>query len=152
MKRRNILLGAAGAALGTSVLAASSIPEVEVFKNPDCSCCGGWVEHLKSAGFAVKVTVTADTAPIRKRYGIPEALGSCHTGVMAGYALEGHVPAADVRRLLAQKPVAAGLAVPGMPVGSPGMEAGARKDAFDVLLVDKRGGATIFASYNKRRT
>jgi len=129
---------------------ASSLPQVEVFKNPACDCCGACADHLKAAGFPVKITVVDDTAPIGKRHGIPENLGSCHTGVVAGYAIEGHVPAADVKRLLASKVVAAGLSVPGMPVGSPGMEMGARQDPFQVLLVDKAGRTSVFASHPKR--
>ena len=106
-------------------------------------------KKLKAAGFPVNVQDTPDTAAVRKRHGIPDQFGSCHTGVVAGYALEGHVPAAEVKRLLARKPVAAGLSVPGMPVGSPGMEAGSRKDPFRVLLIDKTGRSSVFASYPK---
>ncbi|MBE7940779.1 MULTISPECIES: DUF411 domain-containing protein [Ramlibacter] len=151
IKRRNFLALAAvlGPLASVSARAAVGLPAVEVFKNPYCSCCEAWVSHLKAAGFAVKVNLVEDTAPVRRRAGIPERLGSCHTALVAGYALEGHVPAADVKRLLAERPDAAGLAVPGMPVGAPGMEAGARKDPFDVLLVDRRGQATVFASHNK---
>lgn len=149
MKRRLFVLGAVAGTLGAPGFAAASLPTVHVFKNPSCGCCGAWVDHLKAAGFRVDVTEVADTAPVRQRHGIPEALGSCHTGVVAGYALEGHVPAADVKRLLAQKPAAAGLAVPGMPVGSPGMEVGDRKDAYQVLLVDRKGGSTVFASHGQ---
>jgi hypothetical protein len=148
MKRRTLLsLAAAAAAASLPSFARASLPQVEVYKNPDCGCCGAWVEHLKAAGFPVKVHETPDTSAVRKRHGIPDAFGSCHTGVVAGYALEGHVPADDVKRLLASKPVAAGLSVPGMPVGSPGMEAGARKDPFQVLLIDKAGRSSVFASY-----
>jgi hypothetical protein len=150
MKRRLFLAHAAGVAFAAPALAATALPRVEVFKNPSCGCCGAWVEHLVAAGFAVKVTEVEDTGPVRRRHGIPDALGSCHTGVVAGYALEGHVPAADVKRLLAQKPAAAGLAVPGMPVGAPGMEVGDRKDAYQVLLVDKSGRSTVFSSYPPR--
>jgi hypothetical protein len=152
MKRRNFVVIAAafvGALRSAPVLAAPALPAIEVFKNPYCGCCEAWVEHLKGAGFPVKVTVVEDTAPVRERYGIPDKLGSCHTGVVNGYALEGHVPASDIKRLLAVKPTAAGLAVPGMPTGSPGMEAGGRKDPFDVLLVDKSGRTSVYASYNK---
>jgi hypothetical protein len=150
MNRRTLLsLAAAAAAASLPAFARASLPQVEVYKNPDCGCCGAWVEHLKAAGFSVKVHETPDTSAIRKRHGIPDAFGSCHTGVVAGYALEGHVPADDVKRLLAGKPVAAGLSVPGMPVGSPGMEAGSRKDPFQVLLLDKAGRSSVFASYPK---
>jgi len=149
MKRRHLLVSAAAAVAAGQAFAAGTLPAVEVYKNPDCGCCSGWVDHLKSAGFAVNVHDTPDTSAVRKRYGIPEQLGSCHTGVVAGYALEGHVPADDIKRLLAQRPVAAGLSVPGMPAGSPGMEVGFRKDAYQVLLIDKAGRPSVFAAYPK---
>ena len=149
MKRRTILAAAAGlstlAVLPTR--AASSWPPVDVFKSATCGCCKAWVEHLKAAGFDVRVTDVDDTTAARKRLGMPDAFGSCHTGTVGGYALEGHVPAADVKRLLAAKPKAVGLAVPGMPVGSPGMEVGTRRDPYDVLLVERNGRSTVFASY-----
>lgn len=132
-----------------TIAVSASLPAVEVFKNPYCGCCEAWVEHLKQAGFAVKVNVVDDTGPVRRRHGIPDVLGSCHTAVVAGYALEGHVPAADIKRLLASRPPAAGLAVPGMPAGAPGMEVGSRKDPFDVVLVDRSGRTSVFASYNR---
>jgi len=94
--------------------AADALPPVEVFKNPSCGCCGAWVDHLKAAGFGVKVTLVDDTSVARKKYGLPDKFGSCHTAVVAGYVVEGHVPAADVKKLLAMKPVAVGLTVPGM--------------------------------------
>lgn len=128
-------------------LAAKALPTVEVFKNPSCGCCGAWVDHLKAAGFDVKVTLVDDTAVARRRYGLPDRFGSCHTAIVAGYVVEGHVPASDIRKLLAMKPVAVGIAVPGMPVGSPGMEVGSRKDPYQVLLVDKQGRERVFASY-----
>ena len=151
MNRRTLLsaIAAASAAVAIPALAAPSLPQVEVYKNPDCGCCGAWVDHLKAAGFPVKVHETPDTSSIRKRHGIPDEFGSCHTGVVGGYALEGHVPAEDVKRLLARKPAAAGLSVPGMPVGSPGMEVGSRRDPFQVLLIDKAGRSSVFASYPK---
>lgn len=152
MRRRSFLAAAGTAAAATAVPAFAAppvLPAVEVFKNPYCGCCEAWVEHMRAAGFQVKITQLEDTSVVRKRQGIPEKLGSCHTAVVAGYALEGHVPAAEVKRLLKAKPAAAGLAVPGMPAGSPGMEVGGRKQPFDVLLVDKTGRATVFASYNR---
>ncbi|MEW6703651.1 MAG: DUF411 domain-containing protein [Pseudomonadota bacterium] len=151
MNRRNLL----SALIGTSVLgtlpawAAPGLPPVEVFKSAYCGCCGAWVEHLKAAGFAVKVTVVDDTTAARKRLGMPDAFGSCHTATVAGYVVEGHVPAAEVKRLLALKPTALGLAVPGMPPGSPGMEVGSRQDPYHVLLIDKNGREKVFASYPK---
>jgi hypothetical protein len=148
MKRRVVLTGlsAVAAAVTLPLQAATSI---HVFKNPDCGCCTGWVDHLKAAGFAVEVTEVADTSGTRKRLGMPEKFGSCHTATVEGYVLEGHVPAADIRRLLAARPKAVGLAVPGMPVGSPGMEMGARKDPYKVLLVSATGTQSVFSSYPK---
>lgn len=149
MKRRHFLtLTAGAAALAAAPLrAAPALPVVEVHKNPDCGCCNAWVDHLKANGFTVKVHETANTAAVRGRLGIPDEYGSCHTGIVGGYAIEGHVPAAEIKRLLATKPVAVGLSVPGMPVGSPGMEVGTRQDPYEVLLIDKRGKASVFARY-----
>lgn len=151
MNRRNALSLTVGAMTLAAVpaFAASSLPTVEVFKNPSCGCCGAWVDHLKAAGFPVKVTEVGDTTAIRKRYGFPDRFGSCHTGIVNGYVVEGHVPAADIKRLLASKPAAIGMAVPGMPVGSPGMEVGDRKDPYDVFLIDKSGRESVFAHYPK---
>lgn len=164
MKRRQLLssLAAAAGVSGLGTLAAfagtamaagaaspsgSALPPVEVFKNPSCGCCGAWVDHLKAAGFSVKVTEVADTAAVRRKQGLPDQFGSCHTGLVGGYVLEGHVPAREVKRLLAARPAALGLAVPGMPVGAPGMEVDDQKDAYQVLLVDKQGRSTVYASY-----
>lgn len=131
--------------------AAPAKPLVEVWKDPSCGCCEDWVLHLKKSGFSVRVNDSGNDAA-RKRLGIPAALGSCHTATVGGYALEGHVPAKDVQRLLREKPQAVGLAVPGMPVGSPGMDGAVyqgRKDPFDVLLVLPGGGTSIYQSYVK---
>jgi hypothetical protein len=151
MKRRQILtaLGASAIAAALPALATNQRPLVEVFKSPTCGCCGAWVDHLKAAGFRVKVVEVDDTAPTRKRFGLPDKFGSCHTAIVNGYVIEGHVPAAEVKRLLATKPAAIGLAVPGMPVGSPGMEYRDRKDPYDVFLIDKSGRETVFAHYPK---
>jgi hypothetical protein len=124
---------------------------VEVWKDPNCGCCKDWVSHLRGSGFAVKVNESGNEA-MRAKLGIPQQLGSCHTGLAGGYALEGHVPAKDIQRLLRDKPQAVGLAVPGMPVGAPGMDGaiyGKRRDPYDVLLVLKSGESRIYASYNK---
>jgi hypothetical protein len=124
---------------------------VEVWKDTNCGCCKDWVTHLESNGFAVKVNDSGNTA-MRAKLGVPAKLGSCHTALVGGYAIEGHVPAKDIRRLLKDKPQAVGLAVPGMPVGSPGMDGkiyGDRRDPYDVLLVLKNGDAKVFASYHK---
>lgn len=151
MKRRNILSLALGAVALAAIpaVAGTALPQVEVFKSPYCECCGAWVEHMKAAGFAVKVTLVNDTTAARKRLGMPDKFGSCHTATIGGYVLEGHVPAVEVKKLLAAKPAAVGLAVPGMPAGSPGMEVGTRQDPYKVFLIDKSGQETVFASYPK---
>lgn len=118
-----------------------------VTKTATCGCCKHWVEHMKKAGFTVEVREVEDMTPTAKRLGVPDKLRSCHTGEIGGYAIEGHVPAADVKRLLAAKPKAAGIAVPGMVVGSPGMEQGDRKEPYNVVLFDKAGKTKVFASY-----
>ncbi|MDT7518850.1 DUF411 domain-containing protein [Rhodoferax sp. TBRC 17660] len=122
---------------------------MEVWKDPNCGCCKDWVKHLEQAGFTVRVYDIGNEAK-RAALGMPQALGSCHTGVVGGYAIEGHVPAKDIQRLLREKPKALGLSVPGMPIGSPGMDGAiykGRKDPFDVLLVAANGNSTVFQSY-----
>ena len=152
MQRRSILQSLAAAAL-TSLnlpLVAKPAPTVvEVWKDPSCGCCKDWIAHMQSSGFAVKGHDTGNTAA-RARLGLPQKLGSCHTALVGGYVVEGHVPARDVLRLLQERPRALGLAVPGMPVGSPGMDGpayGGRKDAYDVLLVQADGSNTIYQTY-----
>ena len=140
-----------GVALAASFAAVAPVgwtaqPVVEVWKDPNCGCCGEWVKHLEANGFTVKVNNIGNNAA-RARLGIPAALGSCHTAEVSGYAIEGHVPAADIKRLLVEQPSAIGIAVPGMPIGSPGMEQGGRRDSYDVLLVAKGGGTRIFQSH-----
>ena len=149
MKRRHFLSGAGALAAVAALPALAAMPsaEVQVFKSRTCNCCAAWVEHLRSAGFAVRVAEVNSAAVERKRLGMPDRFGSCHTATVAGYVLEGHVPAAEVKRLLAAKPRAIGLAVPSMPVGAPGMEMGARKDPYQVLLVELTGQASVYASY-----
>lgn len=147
MKRRQFSLLALAGALGLPALArAAAAPVIEVYKSESCGCCGAWVEHLKANGFTTRVTNVENPSDYRERAGIPDELGSCHTGMVAGYALEGHVPAAEIKRLLAERPKARGLAVPGMPLGSPGME-GPRKDPYEVFLVDSTGRATVYKKY-----
>lgn len=152
MQRRRLIQAIASLA-GTSFLApvvmAQTRPQVEVWKDPNCGCCKDWVVHMEASGFNVKVHDSGNTAA-RKRLGVPEKLGSCHTALVGGYAIEGHVPAREVHRLLKERPVAVGLSVPGMPVGSPGMDApvyGGRKDPYDVLLVLKDGNSRIYQPY-----
>lgn len=133
--------------IGLPALAGAAKPTIEVYKTASCGCCKGWVKHLEANGFAVKAHDVADPGDYREKFGIPRELGSCHSARVGGYALEGHVPAAEIKRLLASKPKATGLAVPAMPLGSPGME-GPRSDPYDVLLVDKDGKSTVFKRYD----
>jgi hypothetical protein len=121
---------------------------VTVYKSPSCGCCRGWVEHLQRHGYTVEVHDTEDMAPVKAQLGVPDALGSCHTATVAGYVVEGHVPASDIERLLATRPAVLGIAVPGMPTGSPGMEVpGAPSDRYDVVSFDRGGGTRVFASH-----
>lgn len=148
------LLAAIAATACLPALAAPGKTPLEVWKDPNCGCCQDWVALMEKAGFAVTVHDTGNNA-VRAKLGLPQRLGSCHTALVGGYLLEGHVPPADVRKLLKDKPKALGIVVPGMPVGSPGMdgpEYGGRKDPYDVLLVTKNlmGGdvsTTVFTSY-----
>ncbi len=131
--------------------AEEALPVVEVYKSPTCGCCKDWIRHLDANGFKVQATDVADARNYRARFGMPNKYGSCHTALVSGYVVEGHIPAREIKRLLREKPTALGLAVPGMPIGSPGMdgpEYKGQKDRYDVLLVDDRGGARVWASYH----
>lgn len=157
MKRRRALaslLGAAGwLSIPTALQAQGSAVRVEVWKSPTCGCCKDWIAHLEVNGFQVKVNDVGNTAA-RARLKVPAKLGSCHTALVGRYAIEGHVPAADIHRLLKERPDAIGLAVPGMPVGSPGMDGPAydnRQDPYDVLLIAHDGSTQIFNSYFKQK-
>ncbi len=124
-------------------------PLVEVWKSPTCGCCKDWVRHLEANGFRVHAHDTGND-DVRAKLGIPLQYGSCHTARVEGYAVEGHVPARELHRLLKERPAAVGLAVPAMPIGSPGMDGpvyNGRKDPYDVLLVHRNGRASAFASY-----
>ena len=148
------LLGAGVAAATLPRWSQAAAPQgtpAELWKDPSCGCCHDWVAHMEAAGFRFTVHDTGNTSA-RARLGLPQKLGSCHTALVGGYVIEGHVPAADVRRLLQQKPNALGLAVPGMPVGSPGMDGpvyGNRRDPYDVLLVARDGSTRVFSSYHQ---
>ncbi|MFW2437857.1 MAG: DUF411 domain-containing protein [Arenicellales bacterium] len=119
---------------------------ITVYKSPTCGCCTKWVSHLEENGFKVKAIDTKDMYAVKKKAGLPFGLGSCHTATVEGYTIEGHVPASDVRRLLAERPAVKGLTVPGMPMGSPGME-GPRKDRYSVLTFDDSGKTTVFSTH-----
>jgi hypothetical protein len=150
VKHKNTLAAIASfILLAISSPSQSSEPLVTVFKNPTCACCGKWVEHLKANGFAVKVQEANYTADYERQYHVPRSMLSCHTAVVNGYTIEGHVPAAEIKRLLNERPKVVGLGVPGMPVGSPGMEA-AHSDAYSVFAFDEGGQATVYARYPAR--
>lgn len=148
LTRRSFVLSA----LGAVMLAATGLPAhaagetLEVYKTPWCGCCAAWVDHMRDAGFSVRVTEMEDLAALKARYGVTAELASCHTALIGGYVVEGHVPAADVARLLKERPEATGLAVPGMPVGSPGMEMGSEQDPYEVVLFGS-GTRETFARY-----
>lgn len=122
-------------------------PTITVFKDPNCGCCKLWVEHLRKHAFIVVTKDTSDVTPIKNSARVPEAHRSCHTAFVSSYVIEGHVPAEDIKRLLAEKPKIAGLAVGGMPVGSPGMEVGKRKDAYDVVAFNRDGSTKVYAKH-----
>ena len=148
--RRAFMIAAGAGAAATTACAQSPRPtsEVRVYKTPTCGCCTAWVDHMRAAGFSVQVHERPDLRPVRASQQVPDALAACHTSVIGGYALEGHVPAQDVRRLLVERPDAIGLAVPAMPLGSPGMEMpDGRAEAYDTLLMLRGGGTRVFASH-----
>jgi hypothetical protein len=147
---RRALLVAAASSLLCPVAAAANAPlAIKVYKDPYCGCCGSWVDHLHANGFSAEVDASRDLAFVHKELGVPDAVLSCHVGVIDGYFVEGHVPADDIKRLLAERPDAKGLAVPGMPIGSPGMEVeGQPVEPYDVLLVAKDGTTTVFAHHD----
>jgi hypothetical protein len=138
LTRRSALALLVAASIVPRSSAVAQTSNILVHKDPNCSCCSGWVRHLKEAGFTVTVEKTTDLQPVRKRLGVPADLAACHTAEVDGYVLEGHVPATAVRRLLEKRPSAIGLAVPGMPAGSPGMEGGVPQK-YEVVLFGATG-------------
>ena len=148
---RSFALAVCVAALSVLTAAAPTIsdspkPTITVYKDPNCGCCRNWIAHLIKHGYRVNAKDSPDMEQIKTTLGVPTDLKSCHTAIVDGYLIEGHVPAADIDRLLATKPKVKGLAVPGMPMGSPGME-GSMKQHYQVLAFDKAGKARVFASY-----
>jgi hypothetical protein len=133
------------ASLRDGAPAKSSVsPSIKVYKDPNCGCCKEWIKHLEQNGFTVEVVDMPDLSAVKMKYGVGDNLRSCHTGVIGDYVIEGHVPADLIVKMLEEKPQIAGLAVPGMPMGSPGME-GATKEAYDVLTFDRAGHTTVYA-------
>jgi hypothetical protein len=151
MKVLNIFLVIAllvfNAGIKAETLSADKPIDIVVYRSPTCECCGKWLEHMKKNNFNVKDIVTDDVQAIKKKYGVPEAMSSCHTAIVDGYVIEGHVPANDIMKLLKTKPKIVGIAVPGMPSGTPGMEMGDRKDSYNVMSFDKENHYEIFNSY-----
>jgi hypothetical protein len=148
--RRAWLGGIAVMVLVPSTMLAYAAPAtMQVWKDPNCGCCKDWIAHLEKNGFATTVIDQGNNAA-RARLGMPQKFGSCHTALIQGYVIEGHVPASDIQRLLKEKPPALGLVVPGMPIGSPGMDGpayGDRRDAYQVLLIQRDGSTTVFNTY-----
>ncbi|WP_343866307.1 DUF411 domain-containing protein [Caenispirillum bisanense] len=149
--RRTVVMAAAAVAvLGAGVLALGSgggdarAADMEVWKSPSCGCCGGWIDHMKAEGFSVIVHDLDDVTPVKDRLGVEPELASCHTAVIDGYVIEGHVPASDVRRLLAERPKATGLTIPGMPQSAPGMDMPG--EPYEVLLFSP-GGTSLFSRH-----
>lgn len=147
MQRRTVLHSLFAAALGFPLAVNAAGPLVEVYKSASCGCCTDWIAHLQDNGFTVKARDVANPSDYREKFGMPQELGSCHTGRVDGYTLEGHVPAREIKRLLAERPKAIGLAVPAMPMGSPGME-GPHSDPYDVLLVQASGRHKVYRHYD----
>lgn len=145
--RRHFLTASAALLLAGPARAARGA--VEVYKSASCGCCAKWIEHLRANGFDVRAHDVNDTTAARASLGVPQVLGSCHSARVGGFLIEGHVPASDIQRLLRERPSAAGLAVPGMPRGSPGMESDVR-DPYDVLLFQRNGRYVVYQRYGAR--
>lgn len=141
-------LQAAQSAWDKAAPALAKPVEMTVYRSPTCGCCGKWVDHIKKNGFAVKDIVTDDMDKLKSERGVPKELQSCHTALVGGYVVEGHVPATDVADMLKRKPQTVGLTAPGMPMGSPGMEMGGAKAPFDVLEFDKNGKTQVFHDHS----
>ena len=149
MQRRTFIAGVLAVPFLGTAPDAADLPRIAIAKSPSCGCCGAWVDHLRAVGFEAEVREIEQPAlnALKAELGIAPDHASCHTATVEGYFVEGHVPADDIRRLLAEGPEARGLAVPGMPDGSPGMEMGDTRNPFDTLLVGKDGKASVFASH-----
>lgn len=149
---RRAALAAGVALIATSLpaVAQETGPQMHVLKDPNCGCCSAWIEIVEAAGFRVTTELSAGAALMRFKTegGVPEEMVSCHTARVGGYLLEGHVPVADIRRLLDERPDAIGLAVPGMPMGSPGMGPESEREAYDVFLIQRDGSTTVFSHYD----
>lgn len=146
MTRRTLLAGLPLLFVAATARAQAG-PAIHVVKTATCGCCNDWVTHLRQAGFRVTIANVPDVTPTARRLGVPDDLRSCHTASAGGYAIEGHVPAGDIRRLLRERPAAAGIAVPGMPMGAPGMEHGNHRQPYNTILFTRAGRRTVFARH-----
>ncbi|GGY85802.1 DUF411 domain-containing protein [Marinobacter zhanjiangensis] len=148
MKKLTMALGLAVSLTAGQTAWAEDDLTMKVYKSPSCGCCGDWVDHMEENGFEVDVTDTNNMNQVKMDAGLNPQLASCHTAFVGDYVIEGHVPAADVRRLMEEQPNAHGLSAPGMPMGSPGMDIGDRKDHYQVLLFNEAGQTRVFAEHN----
>jgi len=148
MLKRRVFIGQLAAVLTMSTFGAHAedAPLIKVYKSPTCGCCSKWVDQMRDAGFKVETSNVRDVGVYKREYGLPPELASCHTGIVEGYVVEGHVPADDVIRMLKEKPAIKGIAVPGMPIGSPGME-GPNPDRYETLSFDANGNIEVFATH-----
>lgn len=145
---RRTMLGLVLSALPAAACAKpAKAAQLTIYKSPYCGCCGAWVEHVRANGFDPVVRDMEDVTPIAAKAGVPDEARSCHTALIDGYFVEGHVPASDIRKLLRERPNARGIAVPGMPIGSPGMEQGGQRDPYDTLLITGNGSSKIFMKH-----
>lgn len=159
MNRRDFVRSSLGAIAGVGLISSlpgaqqASLPAMTVYKSADCGCCTLWIDHVRAEGFTVRFINTDNLGAVKRELGVPPRLGSCHTAVVGGYTVEGHVPASDIKRLLQQKPKVKGLAVPGMPIGSPGMEQGppANYERYNVLTFTAEGTTAVFATHGPPR-
>ncbi|QPK62316.1 DUF411 domain-containing protein [Methylomonas sp. LL1] len=148
MKRLKMMVSTILLATSMTTTAEEAVDrEMTVYRSPTCGCCGKWIEHVSQNHFAIKDIVSDDMQAIKQKYGVPEKLASCHTAIVDGYVIEGHVPAADIQKLLQTKPKVVGISAPGMPMGSPGMEMGGRQDNYDVVSFDSAGNVQVFSEH-----
>lgn len=145
---RTLLMMSLGLFMHSGLTMAQKAPlDIVVHRGPSCGCCGKWLEHLKNNHFNVVDKLLENVQSVKDQYGVSPEVASCHTALVGGYVIEGHVPVHDIKKLLAAKPNVVGIAVPGMPVGTPGMEMGPKKDAYQVLSFDKRQKTQVFSQY-----
>ena len=147
---RRTMIGIALAAIPAAACSRpAKLAEINVYKSPSCGCCGAWVSNLEASGLKLIAHDMDDVTPIATKAGVPAKLRSCHTAIVDGYFVEGHVPPTDIRKLLRERPKARGIAVPGMPIGSPGMEQDDLRQPYETLLVDRQARVTVFARHNQ---